>query len=91
MNSVVTFTDGSKWAVVAEANYDGDVYNYLVGVNEAEDDFLDKYKVVKIVLENSKKYMDDVKDKDILKKVSPLLMPEVKKYIDNPELLADLK
>ena len=87
MNSVVTFTDGSKWAVVAEANYDGDVYNYLVGVNEAEDDFLDKYKV----LENGKKYMDDVKDKDILKKVSPLLIPEVKKYIDNPELLADLK
>ena len=38
-----------------------------------------------------KKYMDEVTDGVILKNVVPLLVPEAKKYIINPELLSELK
>lgn len=87
---VVKLSDGKKWLVIAENKYMDDTYQYLVGVNENEDDLLDEYEVVKVVMEGDRKYLDVVKDQELLKVVIPILMPDTKKYMDKPEKLKEL-
>lgn len=91
MKDMVITLGTDKWLVVAEAVYNAETYDYLVKVNQDEDEILDDKKVVKVIMDNGEKYMDEVTDGDILKNVVPLLVPEAKKYIANPELLSELK
>ena len=91
MKDMVITLGSDKWLVVAEAVYNAETYDYLVKDNQDADDILDDKKVVKVIIDKCEKYMDEVTDGDILKNVVPLLVPEAKKYITNPELLSELK
>ena len=91
MKDMVITLGTDKWLVVAETVYNDETYDYLVKVNQDENEILDDKKVMKVIMDNGEKYMDEVTDREVLKKIVPLLVPEAKKYITNPELLSELK
>ena len=82
--------DDGKWFVIAETTYDNILYDYVVGVNDNEDEFLDEYRVMKVEEYNDELYFDTVTDKELLNKIMPLLMPEAKQFMENPEKLKEL-
>jgi len=43
-DTLLTLEDNEKYLVVEGLNHNGEEYYYLVGVNEAEDDVLEKFK-----------------------------------------------
>ena len=87
---VVELGDGSKWFVASEITYNDEVYQYMVGLSDNEEEFLDKYQVVKTYTDNNEEYFELVNDNDVLKLVIPLLMPEAKEYIENPSRIEEL-
>ena len=87
--TVVEFDDNDKWFVMAEKVIDGIKYSYMIRVNQSEDDFIDEYQVVKSVYDGNDEYMD-TKSGDELKRIMPILVPEVKDLIEHPEKLKDL-
>lgn len=87
---VVEFEDDTKWFIASEITYNDEKYQYLASVNDKEDEFTDEYKVMKISTEGDDTYYDLVEDAETLKIVVPLLMPEAKEYIDNPDKLQEL-
>lgn len=89
LHTVVEFGENDKWFVLAEKVVNGFKYSYLVRVNQTEDDFIDEYQVVKSYFNNNDEYMDVVNG-DELKEVMPLLIPEAKEYIENPEMLKQI-
>ncbi len=88
--TVVEFDENDKWFVAAEKVINDFKYSYLIRVNNSEDDFIDEYQVVKSYFSNGEEYMDTVNDKDELRKVMPILVPESSEYINNPEKLKEL-
>ena len=89
LHTIVEFDENNKWFVLAEKIIDGIKYSYMVRVNKNEDDFIDEYIIVRSYFKNSEEYMDLVKG-DELKKVVPILIPEAKEYVENPEKLRHL-
>ncbi len=87
--TVVEFDDNDKWFVMAEKVIDGIKYSYMIRVNQSEDDFIDEYQVVKSVYDGNDEYMDTISG-DELKRIMPILVPEVKNLIEHPEKLKDL-
>ena len=87
--TVVEFDDNDKWFVMAEKIIDGIKYSYMIRVNQSEDDFIDEYQVVKSVYDGNDEYMDTISG-DELKRIMPILVPEVKNLIEHPEKLKDL-
>lgn len=87
--TVVEFSDNDKWFVIAEKVIDGNKYSYLIRVNQAEDDFIDEYRVVRSYFKDSLEYMDTVYG-DELKRALSVLVPEAKDFIQNPLRLKDL-
>jgi len=87
---VVELGDGSKWFVASEITYNDEVYQYMVGLSDNEEDFLDKYQVVKTYEDNGEEYFELIQDNDILKVVVPLLMPGAKEYIEDPSKIEEL-
>lgn len=87
--TVVEFDDNDKWFVMAEKVIDGIKYSYMIRVNQSEDDFIDEYQVVKSVYDGNDEYMDTISG-DELKRIMPILVPEVKDLIEHPEKLKDL-
>ncbi len=88
--TVVEFSEDDKWFVISEKIINNIKYSYLIRVNKNEDDFIDEFQVVKSSYDNNQEYMETVEDKELLKKIMPILMPESEKYIKNPEKLKDL-
>ena len=87
---VAALADGTKWFVLAETVYNKGLYRYVVELNETEDDFTDHFEVMRVYFNGDKQFSKLEKDKDILKEVVPLLVPEAKEYIENPERLQEL-
>lgn len=87
---VAALADGTKWFVLAEAVYNKGLYRYVVQLNETEDDFTDHFEVMRVYFNADKQFSKIEKDQAILKEVVPLLVPEAKEYIDNPEKLKEL-
>ena len=87
--TVVEFDDNDKWFVMAEKIIDGIKYSYMIRVNQSEDDFIDEYQVVKSIYDGKDEYMDTISG-DELKRIMPILVPEVKNLIEHPEKLKDL-
>lgn len=87
--TVVEFDDNDKWFVMAEKVIDGIKYSYMIRVNQSEDNFIDEYQVVKSVYDGNDEYMDTISG-DELKRIMPILVPEVKNLIEHPEKLKDL-
>lgn len=87
--TVVEFDDNDKWFVMAEKVIDGIKYSYMIRVNQSEDNFIDEYQVVKSVYDGNDEYMDTISG-DELKRIMPILVPEVKDLIEHPEKLKDL-
>ncbi len=85
---VVELADGTKWFVLSEIVYDKGLYRYVVGVEN--DDLTDKFQVLRVYFSEGEEYFQTVKDQEILKQVIPLLMPDTKDYIDNPDKLKEL-
>ena len=46
--------------------------------------------VMRVYHYQNQEYFDLVKDQDLLKVLVPMLMPEAKDYIDNPDKLKEL-
>lgn len=88
--TIVEFDTDNKWFVIAEKVIEGIKYSYLIRVNSNEDDFLDEYMVVKSSFEGEREFMEIVNEKDELQRVMPILVPDSKEYIDNPEKLREL-
>ena len=87
--TVVEFDDNDKWFVMAEKIIDGIKNSYMIRVNQSEDDFIDEYQVVKSIYDGKDEYMDTIGG-DELKRIMPILVPEVKDLIEHPEKLKDL-
>lgn len=87
---VAQLADGTKWFVLAETVYNKGLYRYVVELNETEDDFTDHFEVMRVYFNNGNQFSKIEKDENILKEVVPLLVPEAKEYIENPEKLQEL-
>lgn len=87
MYSIVEFND-EKWFVIAEKDIDGIKYSYMIQINDTEDDFLDKYVVVKSHFVGEDEYMDVVNEN--LDRIMPILVPESIDYINNHDMLKKL-
>lgn len=87
--TVVELGDNEKWFVIAETEYEGDKYSYLVRVNDEENDFLDEYEVVKSYYDGDDEYFDIVTGKEILEKIIPILIPAAGELMENPEKLKE--
>ncbi len=87
---VAVLADGTKWFILAQTVYNKGLYRYVVELNETEDDFTDHFEVMRVYFNEDKQFSQIEKDKDILKEVVPLLVPEAKEYIENPEKLQEL-
>lgn len=87
---VVVLADDSKWLTVAETNYNGETYKYMMGVTADEEDFTKEVKVMREYMAEDGKHMEFIEDQEMLKILVPLLVPEAKEYIDNPEKLKEL-
>ncbi len=88
--TVVEFSKDDKWFVISEKIIDGIKYSYLIRVNEKEDDFINEFQIAKSYYDGSAEYMDIVSDKEMIKKIMPVLMPEAEEYINNPKKLKEL-
>ena len=87
---VAELGDGTKWFILAESVYNKGLYRYVVALNETEDDFTDHFEVMRVYLTEDKQFSKIEKDQTILKEVIPLLVPDAKEYIENPEKLQEL-
>lgn len=90
MYKIVKFNKGDKWLVLASKEIDNVKYLYLAKLNKTEDDILDEYKVVHHNTIDGKNIFTLVKDKEELKKIMPILVPESSEYINNPDLLSNI-
>lgn len=89
--TLVEFDEGDKWFVTAEKEIDGFKYSYLIRVNDAEDDFIDEFQLVKSSYDNGEEYMETVVDKEEEKRIIPILIPEAGIISKDEELLKLLK
>lgn len=87
---VVKLADGTKWFVTSEVIYQNGRYQYMIGLSDNEEEFLEKAQVMRVYHYQNQEYFDLVKDQELLKVLVPMLMPEVKEYIDNPDKLKEL-
>lgn len=87
---VVELGNNTKWFVASEIVYNNETYQYMVEINDSEDEFLDNYQVVKTYINNGEEYFELITNQDLLKEIVPLLMPEAKEYIEHPEKLQEL-
>lgn len=85
--TVVEFDKDDKWFVIAEKIINDVRYSYLIRVNEAEDDFIDEYQIVKSSYDGSMDEYMEVVSGDELKMVVPQLMPEAQKIINHQDKL----
>lgn len=84
--TIVELDDG-KWFVASEKNINNIKYSYLIKVNNNEDDFYDEYKVVKSHYIDEEEYMDLIDNKEELKEIMPILIPESNNFTKNKEEL----
>lgn len=90
LNTVVSFDENNKWLSVAEGNIEGKKYSYLVKLNSTFDDITDEYKLYKSEYSLGDEYMEEVTDKNEIRNVIPILVPEVREFMDNPEKVQSL-
>jgi len=83
--TIIEFDKDDKWFVIGETIYNNEKYNYLIRVTPNEDDFIEDFMVVKCFSNNGEEYFDVVKDKDVLKNVTPLLIPNLDELLKNPK------
>ncbi len=80
---LMELNDGKKWFIAARTLYNNEWYGYLIRLNDTEDDFLDEYRIIKTIIKDDKEYAIIIKDRETLKEVIPLLLPEVNQYLNN--------
>ena len=80
---IIEINDGKKWFIVSRTLYKNEWYSYLIRLNENEDDFLDEYRIMKTIIKENMEYVQVIKNKETLKAVIPLLLPDVNKYLAN--------
>lgn len=81
---------GEKWFTIAETMYLGNKFQYVIKVTPDESDFINEFKVIKCIYKDGVEYCGEVVNENTLKAVIPLLMPDAKEYIDNPDKLKEL-
>lgn len=80
---LMELNDGKKWFIAARTLYNNEWYGYLIRLNDTEDDFLEEYRIIKTIIKDDKEYAIIIKDRETLKEVIPLLLPEVNQYLNN--------
>jgi len=83
--TIIEFDENDKWFVIGETMYNDEKYNYLIRVTSDETDFIEDFMVVKCFDNNGEEYFDVVKDSDVLKEVTPLLIPNIDELLKNPK------
>jgi len=83
--TVIEFDEDNKWFVLSEVTYNNTVYEYLIKINKAEDDIIEEFMVVKCAYKDGEEYFAIVRDKHILKKVLPKLIPGAESILKNPK------
>lgn len=83
--TIIEFNENDKWFVIGTTTYNLQKYNYLMRVNPQEDDLLNEFMVVHCITQNQEEYFDVVKEKQLLQKIIPLMLPIAQKVIDNPK------
>ena len=81
---------GAKWFVISETVYNNNKFQYVIKLTPDEKDFINEFKVIKCLYKDSQEYCGIVTNQETLNVVVPMLMPEAKEYIDNPEKLKEL-
>lgn len=80
--NLIEIGDGKKWFIAARTQYKNEWYGYLIRLNDAEDDLLDEYRIIKTIIKEDGEYVSIIKNRETLKEVIPLLLPEVQEYLD---------
>lgn len=80
---IIEIDDDKKWFIVSRTLYKNEWYSYLIRLNENENDFLDEYRIIKTIIKEDAEYVQVIKNKETLKAVIPLLLPDVNKYLAN--------
>lgn len=83
--TIIEFDENEKWFVIGETTYNNEKYNYLIKLTSDESDFIEDFMVVKCSISNNEEYFDMVKDKEILNKVVPLLIPDTDELLRKPK------
>ena len=81
--TIIEFDDNDKWLVIGETIYKDDKYNYLIKVTPDETDFIADFMTVKCINDGNEEYFDVVQDKDVLKEIMPILMPDIKELANH--------
>ncbi|MBQ9011872.1 MAG: hypothetical protein IJ093_04410 [Bacilli bacterium] len=88
--TLITLADGTKWLKMAETVYNNETYKYVMGVTADGEDITEEVKVLCEYTKDGIDYVEFIEDQEILKVVIPMLVPEAKEYLDNPEKLKEL-
>ncbi len=83
--TIIEFDENDKWFVINEITYNQNEYSYLIKITNDESDFIEEYKVVKTIKEKEEEYFLEIKDKELLKNIIPLLTNIPKDIIENPK------
>jgi len=83
--TIVEFDENDKWFVIGETIYNDEKYNYLIRVTPDETDFIEDFMVVKCFNDNGEEYFDVVKDSEVLKVITPLLIPNIDELLKKPK------
>lgn len=84
IHTIIELND-EKWFVISETTYEQKEYNYLIKINDDETDFLDEFMVVQCIKTKDGEYFDVVRDKELLLKIMPLMVPEAKEVLEDPK------
>lgn len=83
--TIIEFDENDKWFVINEIIYNQNEYSYLIKLTNDEKDFIEEYKVVQNIKENGEEYFLEIKDKELLKNIIPLLTNIPKEILENPK------
>ena len=86
----IDLADGTQWFILKELPYNNNTYYLVIETNDNDDFFPEQAKVLKEVIKDGKTYFSNVKNEDLLNTLIPLLVPESKQFIDNPEQLKQI-
>ena len=86
----IDLADGTQWFILSEKVYENNTYNLVIETNDRDEFFPERARVLKEVIKDGKTYFCDVKDESLLNTLIPILVPESKQFIDNPEQLREI-
>ena len=87
---LIKLPSGDKWAIIAEAIYNGGKYRLLLRVNDAEDNIIEEFNIMRVYHKDGTDYYDELKPSELTKELLILLVPEAREHIDDSKNLEEI-